>query len=67
MSSTERRATLQQVLLQNREAVSKISNTHVRKVLHHLSVCRTAALGYHLYSCEREGCNGVKYQYHSLP
>ena len=27
--------------------------------------CRTAALGYHLYACNRKGCGAEKMQYHS--
>jgi len=34
-------------------------------VLQRLRVCRTAALGYHLYQCSDEACAHIKYQYHS--
>jgi len=41
------------------------ANTHVQKVLHRLQICRTAALGYHVYRCSDEQCGHIKYQYHS--
>jgi len=63
LSFTTPRATVQQ-LLQNHLPCSN-DNKHVQKVLHRLKVCRTAALGYHLYRCSNEGCGELKYQYHS--
>jgi len=41
------------------------SNNHTQAVLNKLKVCRTAALGYHLYKCSDAVCNALKYQYHS--
>ena len=57
------RATVQQVLLKHYGDTS--SNAHTQKVLQRLRTCRTSALGYHVYRCTGEGCNQVKYQYHS--
>ena len=59
---TAPKATLQQVLLKHHSASA---NVHVQKVLHRLKVCRTAALGYHVYRCSDEKCGEIKYQYHS--
>ena len=63
LSHTTPRATLQQ-LLQNQYTLPG-ANTHVQNVLHRLKVCRTAALGYHVYSCTDADCGHLKYQYHS--
>lgn len=58
-------ATVQQVLLSRDAAVCPSPNLHVQKVLQRLKICRTAALGYHVYRCSNPGCSHVKYQYHS--
>ena len=58
-------ATLQQLLLRHPAALQASAVGHVQKVLHRLSVCRTAYLGYHVYRCANEACGHVKYQYHS--
>jgi hypothetical protein len=55
-------ATVQQVLLKHHTTSSCI---HVQKVLQRLKICRTAAMGYHLYQCDTEACGYMKYQYHS--
>ncbi len=65
LSYTIPKATLQQVLIKYHEAPEASSNLHVQKVLHRLKVCRTAALGYHVYQCNNEACGEIKYQYHS--
>lgn len=57
------RATLQQVLQKHGWPSTK--NAHVEKVLQRIKVCRTAALGYHMYQCRNDECGHVKYQYHS--
>ena len=57
--------TVQGLLVRHPEAVAALRNGHVRSVLHQLSVCKTPALGYHLYRCSQEGCGHVHYQYHS--
>ena len=64
-SYTEPRATVQQLLLKHHRVSDASTNLHVQKVLHRLSVCRTAALGYHVYRCSDEACGHIKYQYHS--
>src|SRR5918994_487027 len=62
LSYTVPKATVQQVLLKHHSAST---NGHVQKVLNRLKICRTAALGYHVYRCSDEKCGGIKYQYHS--
>lgn len=57
------RATVQQVLQKHGWPYNK--NAHVEKVLQRIKVCRTAALGYHMYQCRNDDCGHVKYQYHS--
>ncbi len=57
------RATVQQ-LLQN-HLPSCNENKHVQKVLQRLKICRTPALGYHIYQCSDADCAHIKYQYHS--
>ncbi|MEK7801090.1 MAG: transposase zinc-binding domain-containing protein, partial [Pseudomonadota bacterium] len=37
----------------------------MQKVLQRLKICRTAALGYHVYRCCDDDCAHIKYQYHS--
>ena len=63
LSFTTPRATVQQVLLTTMPCTT--DNQHVQKVLHRLKICRTAALGYHIYQCSSADCAHVKYQYHS--
>lgn len=63
LSITTPRATVQQVLQYHLPCVS--DNKHVQKVLHRLKICRTAALGYHIYRCSNDDCAHLKYQYHS--
>lgn len=63
LSHTTPRATLQQ-LLQKQYSITG-ATTHVQNVLQRLKVCRTAALGYHVYRCTDAGCGYIKYQYHS--
>ena len=65
LSYTTPGATLQQVLVKYQSSAPVSENLHVQKVLHRLKVCRTAALGYHLYRCSNEECGEIKYQYHS--
>ncbi len=66
MSSYARpRATVQQLLLRHHGSTSAPANTHVQKVLHRIKICRTAALGYHVYRCSDRSCGFIKYQYHS--
>ena len=60
---TKPRATVQQ-LLQQQHAI-RGATTHVQNVLHRISICRTAALGYHAYRCTDADCGHIKYQYHS--
>ncbi len=57
------RATVQQVLQNHLPSCNE--NKHVQKVLHRLKICRTPALGYHVYRCRNDDCAHVKYQYHS--
>ncbi|MEJ7831125.1 MAG: IS91 family transposase [Segetibacter sp.] len=64
LSYTTPRATVQQVLLKHHENKAD-ANVHVHNVLQRLMICRTAALGYHLYQCRDEACGHIKYQYHS--
>jgi hypothetical protein len=56
---------VQQILLKQHVPLSASANLHVQKVLHRLKICRTAALGYHIYRCSDEQCGHIKYQYHS--
>ena len=65
LSHTIPRATVQQLLLTHHVPVATPSNIHVQKVLHRLKICRTAALGYHVYRCSNKQCGYIKYQYHS--
>ncbi len=58
-------ATVQQLLRGNTSVVEAQTNTHVRNVLNRLQICRSAALGYHLYRCQDPDCGALKYQYHS--
>ncbi len=58
------RLTVQQVLLKHHSLPDASANLHVQKVLHRLKVCRTAALGYHVYRCSNDECGEIKYQYH---
>jgi hypothetical protein len=57
--------TLQQLLIKYHLPPKTDRNQQVQKVLQRLKVCRTAALGYHVYRCEQEQCGNLKYQYHS--
>ncbi len=63
LSYTAPRATVQQVLQKQDVWVHK--NAHVSKVLQRIRSCRTAALGYHVYGCTKDGCGHIQYQYHS--
>src|SRR5487761_2490966 len=63
LSYTASRATVQQVLQKHAMEVHK--NAHVAKVLQRIRSCRTAALGYHVYGCTKDGCGHIQYQYHS--
>lgn len=63
LSYTAPRATLQQLLQKHPLSFNK--NVHVQKVLQRIRVCRTAALGYHVYQCTNDDCGRLKYQYHS--
>jgi len=63
LSYTAPRATVQQLL--QKHALPCNKNAHVAKVLQRIKICRTAALGYHVYQCSNEECGHVKYQYHS--
>ena len=62
LSYTSPRATMQQVLV---KFDYTSTNGHAQKVLHHLKVCRTASLGYHVYQCSNDSCATIRYQYHS--
>ena len=62
LSYTLPRATVQQLLQKHPLPTNK--NVHVAKVLQRITVCRTAALGYHMYKCSNEACGHIKYQYH---
>jgi hypothetical protein len=57
------RTTVQQVL--QKYPLSCNENLHVAKVLQRIKICRTSALGYHLYRCTEDACSHIKYQYHS--
>ena len=59
------RLTVQHLLKRHAEGVQQHSNAHVQAVLRRLSVCRTKALGYHLFRCAEEECGHQHYQYHS--
>jgi len=65
LSYTTPRATVQQVLLRHPVPLSTSANVHVQNVLQRLKICRTAALGYHVYRCSDQSCDYIKYQYHS--
>jgi hypothetical protein len=65
LSYTKPRATVQQLLLKHSTQYDASANVHVQKVLHRLSICRTASLGYHVYRCSSDECGEIKYQYHS--
>ena len=65
LSYTTPRATVQQVLQKHHLPYNENTNVHVQNVLHRLKVCRTAALGYHVYRCSDASCGHIKYQYHS--
>jgi len=65
LPNTIPRATVQQVLLSRHVPLPCSSNLHVQHVLRRLKLCRTAALGYHVYRCSNDACGHVKYQYHS--
>jgi len=65
LSYTAPKATVQEVLQKHPEAQQASDNAHVQNVLHRLSICRTAELGYHVYRCSDAACNHIKYQYHS--
>ena len=62
---TTPRATVQQLLLKHYKHSDASGNLHVQTVLQRLMICRTAALGYHVYRCGNEACGYIKYQYHS--
>lgn len=65
LSYTRPRATLQQILLKQHLSSGTSTNIHVQNVLQRLKICRTAALGYHVYRCNDDECGHIKYQYHS--
>ncbi len=65
LSNTIPRATVQQVLLSRHVPLTSSSNLHVQHVLRRLKLCRTAALGFHVYRCSDDSCGHIKYQYHS--
>jgi hypothetical protein len=65
LSYTTPRAILQQVIVKHHALSSSSANVHVQNVLQRLKICRTAALGYHIYRCSDEQCGHIKYQYHS--
>lgn len=65
LSYTKPRATVQQVLLNQHMPLTASANLHVQNVLRRLKLCRTAALGYHVYRCSDDACGHIKYQYHS--
>ena len=60
-TAIQQAATLQQVLQQHAYTAQTDYNA---RVLEKLKVCRTSALGYHLYKCKEDGCDTYKYQYH---
>ncbi len=55
-------ATVQSIL--NKYHTHSINN-HVDYVMQQLKGCRTERFGYHLYKCNNDSCNKLKYQYHS--
>ena len=59
------KATVQQVLTNHPALLEQGPSAQVKKVLHRLSRCRTAALGFHLYRCSDQDCGHLHYQYHS--
>lgn len=60
------RATLQQLLKKpDASQGEELLNAHVQRVMQRIRVCRTPALGYHVYRCSDNKCSHVKYQYHS--
>ena len=61
LSYTKPRATLQQLLLKQHLPSGTSTNVHVQNVLQRLKICRTAALGYHVYRCSDEQCGHIKY------
>lgn len=65
LTQTTLAPTVQGLLVRHPAQVAALRNGHVRSVLHYLSVCKTPALGYHLYRCSKEECGHVHYQYHS--
>src|SRR6476646_7686015 len=65
LSYTKPCATVQQLLLKHYVPAASGTNTHVGNVLHRISICRTASLGYHVYKCSNDDCGYIKYQYHS--
>jgi hypothetical protein len=65
LSYTAPKATVQQVLKNYPLNDDAALPCQVQKVLRRLSLCRTSALGFHLYRCSDEGCAHIKYQYHS--
>lgn len=65
LSYTKPRATVQQLLLKQHVSLPVSPNLHVQNVLRRLKICRTAALGYHVYRCSDDACGHLKYQYHS--
>ncbi len=64
LSYTTPRATVQQLLLKHYRP-SAVTCCHVQNVLRRITLCRTAALGYHVYKCSNDDCGYMKYQYHS--
>ena len=38
---------------------------YTQSVPEQLKICRTKALGYHLYKCDDDACGKLKYQYYS--
>jgi hypothetical protein len=60
------KATLQQVLQKKHVLQGEgMLNADVQKVMQRIRICRTQALGYHLYQCQDDKCRHLKYQYHS--
>lgn len=60
------KATLQQVLQKKHVLPGEgMLNADVQKVMQRIRICRTQALGYHLYQCQDDKCRHLKYQYHS--
>lgn len=54
-----------QTLLQNLPQWTAQCASGAQPALRAIERCRTAALGYHLYACNRKGCGAEKMQYHS--